>query len=40
MMADALEQLCGGSSVVIPAALSMPALPDESYDDLDDVGPS
>ena len=42
VMADALEQLCGGSSVVVAAAeLSMPALPDEqSVTDLDDIGPS
>lgn len=43
VMADALEQLCGGSSVVVAAApdLSMPALPDESVTDFEDlVGPS
>lgn len=42
-MADALEQLCGGSTVVVPAIeqFSLPALPDEqSVHDLDEVGPS
>lgn len=41
VMADALEQLCGGSTVVVPAAFSLPALPDEqSVHDLEEVGPS
>lgn len=42
-MADALEQLCGGSTVVVPASetFSLPALPDEqSVHDLEDIGPS
>jgi hypothetical protein len=43
VMADALEQLCGGSTVVVPVAdaFSLPALPDEqSVHDLEEVGPS
>ncbi|MBX3231127.1 MAG: hypothetical protein KIT84_37320 [Labilithrix sp.] len=41
VLADALEQLCGGSVVVVAAAASMPLLPDEqSVLDLDDVGAS